>query len=347
LTYNIDAMEALYADSYEAPERFIDKVAAEFTAMLNDWHSRPETWDNAIDKQIHEWYANAKPVYPKRPYFSPSAADACPRELYEKGIGSKRDITGQQPHQGRWTRIGTSVGDIIQRDILFIEKHMEGARFRFERNDRGEPMFEDFAKRNVPIECGGVRYHLYGAPDGILIYTDENGEQHRIGLEIKSKQTTPARTSLHSFKAPDEKHEAQTIAYSIMYNVDYYLIVYVNTAHKAWSMSDADFEATPDIRVFGIDCTVPRKAKLIEDLAEVQRMINERKPPMPDLSKWTFNGYKTAIAQTVTDEELTLLESQVELAKKSRLPEFKKQAYAEALDDLLKRRAKVLQNDAL
>jgi len=340
LSYNNDALEALYADTYtpgEKPTTFIDKVAKEFTDMLNDWHSRPETWDNELDSQIHAWYVNPPKVFPKKPYFSPSAADACYRELYEKGIGSKRDVTGQQPHQKRWTSIGTAIGDILQRDILFIEKHMEGARFRFERNNRGEPMFEDFAKKCVPVTVGGVKYHLFGAPDGIMIYTDENGEQHRIGLEIKSKQTTPARTSHSSMKGPDEKHEAQTIGYSIMYGVDYYLIVYVNTAHKAWSMTDADFEATPDIRVFGVECTDHRKAKLLEDLAEVQRKINEGKAPMPDLTKWTFNGFKTAIAASITDEELAQLEAQVKLAEKSRLPDFKKRAYASAYEDLRKR----------
>lgn len=344
---NTEALEALYADSYTPGEReltFIDRVAQEFTDLLNDWHSRAETWDNELDAQIHRWYANPPKVFPKKPYFSPSAADACKRELYEKGIGSKRDVGGQQPHQGRWTRIGTSVGDIIQRDILFIEKHMPGARFRFERNDRGEPMFEDFAKRNVPLDVAGIKYHLYGAPDGILVYTGEDGEQHRIGLEIKTKQTTSAKTSLHSMREPDAKHVAQTVAYSVMYGVSHYLVLYVNTSHKSWAISDADFEATPDIRVFGVECTDYRKAELIEQLADMQRMINEGNAPIPDLEKWTFNGFKGAIAASITDEELTHLEAQVKLVKKSRLPEFKKRGYVEAFADLMEKVEVVREN---
>ena len=335
MTNNQSALDALYdTDS----QNFAQNVADELVATLNAWHAQPEKWDAALDSQIHAWYVNPPKVFPKKPYFSPSATGACKRELYEKGIGSKRDAGGQQPHQKRWTAVGTAIGDMIQRDLLFIEKHMEGARFRFERNADGTPMFEDFAKRNVPINCGGIAYHLFGAPDGILIYTDENGEQHRIGLEIKSKQTTAARTSHYSLRQADEKHELQTIAYSIMYGVSHYIVLYVNTAHKSWSMTEEEFANTPDIRAFGVDCTNERKAQLIEELAEIQRMINEGQAPLPDLSKWTFNGFKDAIATSITDEELAQLEAQVASAKRSGLKDFAKRAYIDGLADLKQRR---------
>ena len=57
-------------------------VALIMTGILDEWYSQPETWDNELDRTIHEWYANAPQVWPKRPYFSPSSATACPRELY-------------------------------------------------------------------------------------------------------------------------------------------------------------------------------------------------------------------------------------------------------------------------
>lgn len=333
---NTEALSVLYGTS---SQNFAQTVADELVATLNDWHSRPEKWDAALDSQIHAWYVNPPKVFPKKPYFSPSATGACKRELYEKGIGSKRDIGGQQPHQKRWTSVGTSVGDIIQRDLLFIEKHMDGARFRFERNTNGTPMFEDFAKRNVPVNVGGIAFNLFGAPDGILIYTDENGEQHRIGLEIKSKQTTAARTSHYSLRQADDKHELQTIAYSIMYGVSHYIVLYVNTAHKSWSMTEEEFASTPDIRAFGIDCTDERKAQLLEDLAEVQRSINDKRAPLPDITKWTFNGFKDAIAASITDDELSQIEAQVASARRSSLKEYVKRSYVDAYDDLLRRKA--------
>src|SRR5690606_1664253 len=167
--------------------------------------------------------------------FSPSSANSCSRELYVKAKGGKRDNFRRQPHQARWTGIGTAIGDMIQRDLLFIEKHYEKLtgnkpRFKFERNPDGTPAFEDFAKTNALVEHDGERFYLYGAPDGIMQYVTDDGEQIRVGLEIKSKQTTPARTSLHSMRAPDENHVKQTIAYSHMFNVNYYVILYVNAA---------------------------------------------------------------------------------------------------------------------
>ena len=330
------------AEERETDLTFADKIAADFTEMLNEWHSRPETWDNGIDEQIHRWYAAPPKVFPKRPYFSPSAATACSRELYEKGIGSKRDIQGQPPYQKRWTQIGTAIGDMIQRDLLFIEKHMEGAKFRFLRNERGEPMFEDFAKVNVPISLqDGTYFYLYGTPDGIMEYTADDGKKYRVGLEIKSKQTSAARTSLYSMRGPEEKHVAQCRGYSIMFDVDYYIILYVNCAKKAWVMSDDDFEKTPDIRAFGIEITQHDRNELVERLADVQRMINDRKPPMPDLTKWTFNGFKTAIARSLSAEDMQYLKKQVDLAKKSGLSEREKAEYIDALADLEKIREKV------
>ncbi|MCZ0847993.1 hypothetical protein O0536_25530, partial [Brevibacillus laterosporus] len=82
------------------------------------------------DALISEQKANAlrpRPFFNFRaqPYFSPSSADTEKRELYEKFRGAKKDIHPHPPYQGRWTRIGTAIGDVIQRDLLFIEKHYE------------------------------------------------------------------------------------------------------------------------------------------------------------------------------------------------------------------------------
>ena len=336
-------MNALYSGSQAPSSGFVHQLAEEFTQLLNDWHSLPETWDNALDSQIHEWYVNPPKLFPKKPYFSPSAANGCPRELYEKAKGAKRDKGGQPPYQKRWTSIGTLIGDMIQRDLLFIEKHGEKAlgytpRFRFERNASGQPMFEDFAKASVPIKTEDTFFHLYGAPDGIMQYVTDDGEVIRIGLEIKSKQTSAARTSLYSLREADEKHVAQVTAYAVMYDLDYYLILYVNTAKKAWVLSDKDFAETPDIRVFGVECTQERKERLIGQLAEIQKAVDNGTPPKLDIGKWTFNGFKTACAKSLSDEEMAEISEQVRKIERSGVRDFMKRQYREALDDLLAKR---------
>ena len=107
-----------------------ERLVTDFLAMLDTWHAAPEVFDDQLDAQIHRWYADilsdkSRKKWPPRnmPFFSPSSANSCRRELYEKLRKSPRDKRVQPPHQGRWTRFGTAIGDSIQRDMMFIEKH--------------------------------------------------------------------------------------------------------------------------------------------------------------------------------------------------------------------------------
>jgi CRISPR/Cas system-associated exonuclease Cas4 (RecB family) len=298
----------------------------------------PETWDNGLDAQIHRQYAEilTKRQYfdfRSQPYFSPSSANSSKRELYVKVRGAKKDVEQRPAYQGRWTRLGTLVGDMIQRDLLFIEKHYENKTQKLpsfvpQRTDEGYPLWEDFAKTMKVIEHNGVKFSLFGTPDGILHH--RSGK--RVGLEIKSKQTTAAQTSLYSMREPKEDHVKQTIAYSIMYGVDDYIIAYVNGAKKGWVMSDEDFEKNPDIRAFHIEITERDRQALLDDFAEVVKAAQDGNPPPLDLDKWTFNSYKTACALDLSDEEFDELKSQVRAVMKSGMPRWKKSQYFDALE---------------
>lgn len=313
------------------------QIEGDLIALLDDYHSLGEIWDNELDAQIHRWYADVKPVYPKRPYFSPSAVNSCPRELYVKAKGAERDNQRIQPHQKRWTAIGTAIGDMIQRDLLFIEKHYERLtgnkpRFKFVRNPDGTPMFEDFAKTNALVEHNGEKFYLYGTPDGIMEYITDDGERIRVGLEIKSKQTTPARTSLHSMRNPEISHVKQAVAYGYMYNVDYYVILYVNTAKQNWEMSEEQYEKTPDIRAFAFEITERDITEILDRLAEINKAVRTNTPPPLDLDSWTFNNYKIACARDLSDVEFDELKAQVRRVLRSGLPDWKKQQYYDAFE---------------
>ncbi len=282
---------------------------------------------------IHEWYANPPQVWPKRPYFSPSNSKACPRELYVKAKRAKKDSFPKQPHQGRWQEIGTAIGDVIQRTVLAMERNLPDCPFQFERTDDGRPVFEDFAKKNHRIDHNGQTFYLYGTCDGIMQYIDtDTGEIIRVGLEIKSKQTTPARTSLHSMKEAEESHRKQCVAYSIMYDVDYYIILYVNAAKKSWVVSEDEYETTPDIRAFGFEITDADRAELLDNFAGITQAISEGNPPKLDLTRWTFNNFKTACAESLTDEEYDEIKATVRRYLKSNLSDRQKQAYYDAFD---------------
>ncbi len=310
------------------------QIEGDLIALLDDWFSLPEIWDNELGAQIAKWYSNPPKVWPKRPYFSPSSLGDCPRELYIKAIHGKKaaDKLRQPPHQGRWKKLGTLGGDLIQRELLAIERNYEKAtgntpRFRFLRNkdeDGNEttPMFEDFAKTNKLVEQDGEKFYLYGAPDGIMEYITDDGEKIRVGLEIKSKQTTPARTSLHSMRQPDSSHARQIVAYSHMFDCEYYVILYVNYAKKAWFMSEEDYEKTPDIRAFCARVTDDHKRHVFKKAVDVTRAVREGKPPKLDLDGWTFNNFKQACAKDLSEEEMDELRKQAEQARHSSLKPY-------------------------
>src|SRR5699024_11222295 len=99
------------------------------------------------------------------------------------------------------------------------------------------------------IKHKGEEFSILGMTDGIL--TPSDGSKP-IGLETKSKQQTPSKTSLSAMKSPQESHIKQVIYYSIMYDLEGYVIMYVNTAHKAWDMDEEDFTRTPDARLIDV-----------------------------------------------------------------------------------------------
>ncbi|OZQ84690.1 hypothetical protein CA598_23130 [Paenibacillus sp. VTT E-133291] len=329
-----------------------NQIAQDFTDYLNRWHSAPEVYDDALDAQIHKWYSDvltdkSRKVWPPRnvPYFSPSSAGSDPRGLYEKIRGAKRESTDRPPHQGRWVRIGTAIGDVIQRDILFAEKHYAAyARvkppFTFERNTYGEPVFEDFAKVGAIIEHTGKKFALYGTCDGIMRYESADGEVLRVGLEIKSKQGTFSATSEYSTRnGPKEDHVKQCVCYSKMYGtaeapINYYVILYVNASKKAWGMTPEDFAKSPDIAVFGLHITDEMRGDILDHFAQIMDAAETGNPPQTNLDQWTFNDFKRVIALSLTDAELSDLERQVSALSRSSLPDYKKRGPIEALADI-------------
>lgn len=207
-------------------------------------------------------------------------------------------------------------------------------RFRFERNDDGTPMFEDFAKKNHRLQHGGKTFYLFGTCDGIMEYYTEDGEKLRVGLEVKTKQSTPARTSFYSMREPDAKHVKQCVCYAEMYDVDYYVILYVNTAHKGWFMSDEDYEKTPDIRAFGIHITQTDKDMIFDRFVDILGHVERNEEPRLDLDNFTFNNYKTVIAKEMPREEFADLQEYARRVEHSDLPGFKKANVRRAVETL-------------
>ncbi|UIJ64485.1 hypothetical protein LW858_15930 [Bacillus cereus] len=318
------------------------EIAEEFRNFLETWHSYTEPYDTPLDVWLHESYAKVLSKgsyldYRSLPYFSPSSANSCPRELYEKALRSPRDQAEVKPWQRRWQFIGTNIGDAIQRDILLAERHYEKftsekPRFRIERTKDGYPAFEDFVKTCKVIEHNDQQFALIGTCDGILEYTDEHGVITRVGLEIKSKQTTYSKTSEYSLREPGADHVKQVTCYSLMYDLDYYIVLYVNASKKAWNMSEEDYMKYPDFRAFGVAITDEMRNEVLDKFASIVEAVKTKQPPKLDIEHWMFNNFKTACAQSLSDEEYEEIKAQVSRVKRSSLSDVKKAPYIGALE---------------
>jgi hypothetical protein len=150
-------------------------------------------------------------------------------------------------------------------------------------------------------------------------------------LEIKSKQTTAAQTSDYSMREPKEDHIKQVVCYSLMYNVDYYLIAYVNASKKSWNMTDEEYTKSPDFRVFGVKITQEMKNAVLDDFSDVVNAVETKTPPPMNLDKFLFNNFKMACAESLTDQEYDELKTQVRAVMKSGMPNWKKQSYFDAI----------------
>ena len=58
-----------------------------------------------------------------------------------------------------------------------------------------------------------------------------------------------------------------------MYEVDHYVILYVNASKKAWVYAEGDYAKNPDIRAFGVTITEDARTELFARLAEINDAI--------------------------------------------------------------------------
>lgn len=249
-----------------------------------------------------------------------------------------KDDDEVKPWQRRYTARGTVIGDWLQREILLAERHFEkftGKRppFTIERTEDGKPFFEDFVHGQRFFDHNGQRFSILGTCDGVLEYVDaETGEIKRVGLEIKSKQQSYADTGFQRMKSPSDDHIKQVTCYSLMYDLDEYLIVYVNCSVKSWFMSDEEHAKSPDFRVFGIDVTNEMKSEILDKFSRVVKNISDGTKPMLDLDKFRFNNFKRSCAEDLSDEEVESLKGKVRQMLRSSLPDWKKQSYYDSFE---------------
>ena len=330
---------------------FADQLAIQFRKQLGDYYSAEEIVDYELERKWHLMMAERQPFDKPKPYISPSSAGACPRQLALALRGEKPDEEIRQEHQGRWTRIGTAIGEVVQKDLFYMghphiaEKTLgREPEFVFETitdgKYRGYPNFEEFASkaRADAVWDEAHRAHPFyvaGSPDGILIHTPTG---KRVGLELKSKQTTPARTSYYSLREAEWKHREQVKAYANIFDLDYYLVVYVNAAKAKWRVSAEDLAKGDDLRVFGYEITKEARRNQMEYFEGIfEASLGMRDLPPLNLARWTFNDYKQACVASLTVAEYeSLLEQCNEIIHGGNQTKAKRNEYNNIQKDLVK-----------
>ena len=232
--------KGLAAVNKASGQTLAQKMALQFAYELDQFCSTGFNTDLQITKQLYQQYIqvlgnNPFEDFPKDvPFFRSSGTGKCLREQTLRAIdaieGTNRaDKRSVQPHQNRWQNIGTAIGDMVQMYVLMMEKHYERlvgepCHFRFERTPEGYPMFEEFSSDFQEFKSGKISFITGGSLDGVMIYTDpDTGEEHRVGLEVKSKQTTYAATGHWSMKEANSKHVWQVTNYAMLKDLDQYL----------------------------------------------------------------------------------------------------------------------------
>lgn len=312
--------KGLAAVNKASGQTLAQKMAIDFAYQLDQFCSTGFNTDLQITKKLYQQYIEVlgnDPFedFPKDvPFFRSSGTGKCLREQTLRAIDAlegtdRTDKRIVQPHQNRWQNIGTAIGDIVQMYVLMMEKHYERlvgepCLFRFERTPEGYPMFEEFSTEFQEFRSGKINFITGGSLDGIMIYTDpDTGKEHRVGLEVKSKQSTYAATGHWSMKEANSKHVWQVTNYAMLKDLDQYLIVYVNASHKSWNISDEDYAKYPDFRVFGVETPEEKKKEVRNRFFSAVEMAHEGVFPKLSLADWTFNDYKTACALSLTYKE--------------------------------------------
>lgn len=231
-------------------------------------------------------------VVPKGiPVFTPSGADKCPRELYYKVTGIKTDRIPNIPYHKRWTRNATLVHEGVQKDLLYMEKYLKDPAFVVKRTINGKPAWEESIKTTTVRRVGDVEYGITGMMDGHLVHTPTG---QIIGFEFKTKSNSIAQVGSYKMKSPSDSHITQCTAYSLLYGLDDYIVLYEALAKDGWMKGE---DARHDLRAFHITITDGERKALDDKFAKVARAVKEQKLPARDVTKCLFCGYKTTCSK--------------------------------------------------
>ena len=267
-----------------------NEIASDIISQFQEYHSKQSRDVKEIErillKQKHLEYdlIGVKTPRPATYIFSPSGASKCNRELYYKAIKTKT-VDTNQPYQRRWTRNSTAVHEVVQKDLLYMGMTMKNPNFTVKLKENGLPAWEDNLKTFVSVEHDGVEFAVLGMMDGILNYKDGS----EVGFEFKTKTNSIAQVGNYKMKAPAPYHLDQCTAYSILFGMSEFILMYEAVSKDQWHKG---VDAKMDIRAFYYKVTEEAKNELLSKFATVVKAVEAGEVPPMQPDKCIFCSYK-------------------------------------------------------
>jgi len=273
----------------------VNPLARALYKQFNEYHSMDIPMDVKVER---EFYTNilgniqCPPVMKKLPKsictFNPSSASKCSRELFIKFKGYPKDQQVSIPYHTRWTRNSSLVHEGVQKDFLYMEKYLPDADFVICRGKDNKPCWEENIKTTVINNYKGGKYALTGMMDGQILYKPTN---QIVGFEFKTKSNSIAQVGTYLLKDAVAYHKLQCVAYSLLFGIDDYIIMYEALAKDGWAKYE---DARIDIRTFYYHVTQQDKDALQQKFINISDAVNTNTIPPVEPDKCMFCEYKGA-----------------------------------------------------
>ncbi|MDF2612523.1 MAG: hypothetical protein K0S71_309 [Clostridia bacterium] len=227
--------------------------------------------------------------------FSPSGASKCERELYYKAIKAPQDIQTMYPFQRRWTRNASAIHEAVQTDLLYAEYLLKDPSFKVARMNNGLPAWEKNLQTCKTLKHNGIEFALLGMMDGVLWYTKDGS---KVGFEFKTKSTTIGAVGNFKMKDAQDSHKEQCVAYSILFGMDEFILMYESLAKDNWNKGA---DAKLDFRTFYLKVTEDDRNALLNKFSKIAKAVKENETPAGDFDKCLFCPYKTVCSKQEED----------------------------------------------
>jgi hypothetical protein len=338
------------------PESRGDRIVREFLEQLDAYYASPNSsfYDNAIARRFYEQklrYLKFTP-YPNDGLvtFGASGTNKCDREVVFKYGDVKPEKSDDLPFRGRQRRQGTANIELLQLDLVHMEKRLGDVKFRvckmpwdiedFAKPYDAEWAFEDAAQQRKVFEYPHpetgelVKFAITAKPDGILCYYDEHAPVPLL-FEYKTKATgLLAMNGKLDRNGAQAEHLRQVTAESLVFGIREGIILYESTEKPAWFSDEdnsnvpktrktwRDGQPVPDLRAFYFYITDEMQNALLADLARQAALVYSGTIPTITVEMTKHCGFcpfSSHCKSMLSDKEKSLLiEIEANFAKSRR-----------------------------